>query len=89
MEDVFADTTYGKIALEKLKPTGADFRLFFAGWLGKHGDSDVMEVKGAQFRESMRGQRKGQLCILVCGTERTAYVTAAEMKAFELKGHHE
>ena len=48
--DIFAETDYGKIALKKIAPTDPNFRLYEAGWLGKHGKSDVMEVKGAVFR---------------------------------------
>lgn len=83
MEDLFADTTYGRLALQKLAPVAPNFRLFSAGWLGDNNQRDVMDVTGAEFREAKRGPRKGQLCILVKGTQRTAYVTAEEMKAIE------
>lgn len=83
MEDLFADTTFRRLALTKLAPTSPSFRLYAAGWLGKGTERDCMEVKGAEFREAARGPRKGQLCILVKGTDRTAYVTAAEMAAFD------
>lgn len=83
MDDVFADTTYGKLALEKLAPVGPNFRLYCAGWLGDGTQRDVMDVTGAEFREAKRGPRKGQLCILIPGTKRTAYVTASEMTAAE------
>jgi hypothetical protein len=84
MEDLFADTPFGKVALAKLKPTDPNFRLFFAGWLGDYETTDTMEVKGAVFREAKSGPRKGQPVILVRGTERTAYVTEAEMRAVEV-----
>lgn len=79
--DLFADTAFGKAALAKLKPTDPNFRLFFAGWLGDYDTTDTMEVKGAIFRAAKSGPRKGQLVIQVPGTERTAYVTEAEMRA--------
>ena len=85
MEDLFAGTTFGQLALAKLAPTGLGFRLYQAGWLGKGTERDCMEVKGAEFRAAVRGPREGQLCILVKGTQRTAYVTAAEMEAFGAK----
>lgn len=83
MVDVFAETTYGKLALKKLAPVGPNFRLYCAGWLGDGMQRDVMDVTGAEFREAKRGPRKGQLCILVPSTQRTAYVTASEMAAAE------
>ncbi len=81
MDDLFKDTTYGKLALAKLQPTGNNFMLYEAGWLGKNNERDVMEVIGATFREAKSGPRKGQVCILVPGTQRTTYVTAEEIRA--------
>lgn len=83
--DVFADTVYGKIALKKLAPNEPHFRLFEAGWLGdgKPGKREVMEVKGADFREAVRGPNKGQLSIMVPQTTRSVFVTAREMNEFE------
>lgn len=82
MEDLFADTTFGKLALRKLAPTSPNFRLYSAGWLGDGNQRDVMDVTGAEFREAKQGPRNGELCIVVPGTTRTAYVTADEMAAF-------
>ncbi|SFD84346.1 hypothetical protein [Massilia yuzhufengensis] len=83
MEDLFADTTFGKLALQKLAPTTTYFRLYSAGWLGNGNQRDVMEVTGAEFREAKRGPRKGELCILIPGTQRRAYITVAEMEGFD------
>jgi hypothetical protein len=83
MEDLFADTTFGKVALAKIKPTDPNFRLYFAGWLGDIATADTMKVTGAVFREAKRGPRKGELCIVVPGTKRVAYVTVAEMGAHD------
>jgi hypothetical protein len=80
MKDIFAETTFGKLALAKIKPTEPNFRLYSAGWLGKHPNYDVMEVKGAVFRAAARGPRKGKLCIPIPGTERVAYVTKEEIE---------
>lgn len=82
-EDVFAQESYGKVALQKIKPTDPNFRLYRAGWLGDIKTTDTMEVTGAVFRAALRGPRKGKLCIEVPGTQRTAYVTVAEMRAVE------
>lgn len=88
MDNPFAEETYGKIALEKIGNKDPNFRLYEVGWLetGSRPETwDVMECKGALFRVSTRGARKGQLCIMVPGSKRTAYVTRAEMKAFDEK----
>jgi len=84
-EDIFAKHAYGVVALSKIKPTHPDFRLYSVGWLGDFETTDTMEVKGAVFREAKSGPRKGQKCIMVPGTKRTAYVTVAEMDAEESK----
>ena len=83
MEDLFKNTTFGQLALAKIKPASRNFRLYSAGWLGDGNQRDVMEVTGAKFREAKRGPRKGELCIQVPGTVRTAYVTSEEMQALE------
>lgn len=80
--DVFAEQSYGKLALKKLAPTPEKFRLFKAEWLGdKPGDRQVMKVTGAEFRLAKSGPNKGTLCILVKGTTRSAFVTSEEMRA--------
>lgn len=87
-DDVFADQTFGKIALQKLKKIGPlhpSFRLYEAGWLEQHPPFETMKVTGSRFRVALRGPREGQLCMKVPATDRTVYVTAAEMKAFEKK----
>lgn len=81
--DFFAETSYGKVALQKMAPTDPDFRLYYAGWMGEPNDRQVMKVMGAVFRPAKRGRFKGQLHIKVVDTERTAYVTAEEMVAAE------
>lgn len=81
-EDVFAEQSYGKAALQKMAPVPEGFRLYSAGWLGdKPADWTVMEVTGAQFRVAKSGPNKGKLSIMVPGTKRTVYVTETEMKA--------
>lgn len=81
--DLFAEQSYGKIALKKLAPTDENFRLFEAGYLGNDNQRDVLEVKGAVFRKALRGPNKGQLSIKVPDTTRAAYVTADEMRNFD------
>lgn len=75
--------TYGKVALQKLAPVAPGFFIYCAGWLGDFNTTDTMEVTGAVFREAKSGPRKGKCCILVPGSKRTAYVTVAEMAAFD------
>lgn len=83
LENIFADTAYGKAALKKLEPVAEGFMLFECGWLGKKlEEMTVMQAKGAVFREAKSGKNKGKRCILVKGTERTAFVTKEEIAAF-------
>lgn len=83
--DIFADCTFGKLALQKIASSNVNFRLFEAGWLGSGapGQRDVMEVKGAEFREALSGKNKGQLSIMVPHTSRSVHVTAREMDEFD------
>lgn len=81
-EDIFAAQPYGKIAIKKLAPVPENFRLYQAEWLGdKPSEWNVMKVVGAEFREAKSGPNKGKLCIMVKGTQRTAFVTESEMRA--------
>ena len=81
-KDIFAETPFGKLALEKLAPVSGNFRLFEAGWLGKRPqDWRVMCIKGAEFREAKAGPNKGMLSIPVKGTERSVYLTREEIAA--------
>lgn len=83
MENIFDDTAYGKAALKKLEPIADGFMLFKCGWLGKKiEEMTVMPAKGAVFREAKSGKNKGKRCIIVKGTERTAFVTQEEIAAF-------
>lgn len=81
--DVFADQSYGQVALKKIASDDPNFRLFEAGWLGNGQQRDVMEVKGGVFRAALSGINKGKLAILVPDTTRTAYVTSQEMTDFK------
>lgn len=79
--DIFAEQVYGKIALKKMAIDNENFRLYAVRWMGDGRSHDVMEVTGAVFRIAKSGINKGCLSIMVKGTKRTAYVTAAEMVA--------
>ncbi len=86
-QDLFAEQTNGKAALSKLAPVPKNFRLYYAGWLGKRPeDWKEMEVKGAEFRIAKSGPNKGKLSILVPGTRRSVRVTKAEMQAAARQG---
>jgi hypothetical protein len=85
-EDLFSGQPYGKIALEKIKPSSPNFRFYCAGWIENGGPPetwDTMKVTGAEFREAKRGPNKGKLCVAVPGTKRTAHVHVSELKARE------
>jgi hypothetical protein len=77
--DIFANTTYGLIALEKLGVVPDNFRLYEAGWLGDGGERKVMRVTGAEFRKAKSGPNKGKLSVMIPKTKQSAYVTAEEM----------
>lgn len=69
-------------AAKKLGGVPDGFSFFRLEWLGaKPEDWKVMKCSGAVFREAKSGPRKGQQCILVKGTEHTAFVTSAEINA--------
>lgn len=76
-EDIMAATSYGKAALRKLGDVPENFRIYFAGWLGKTpADWNEMRVKGRVFRTG----RDGKLNIPVPGTIRSVVVTREEME---------
>ena len=84
--DIFADLSFGKIALSKMTPVPPNFRLYYARWLDeKPEDRKIMQVKGAEYRAAKSGQNKGKLSIRVPGTTRSVYVTADEMRALDSK----
>lgn len=84
--DAFAKQPYGKVALRKLAPVPENFRLYSVGQLGIRPDEfSVIQVTGAQFRTAKRGPNKGRLTIMVPGTQRTTYVTEAEINAAALE----
>lgn len=80
--DVFAEVSYGKLALQRIAPTHPDFRLFYAGYLGNKNERDVMKVTGAVFRRALRGKNAGKLSIMVPGTTQTIYLTSKEIEEF-------
>lgn len=83
-KDIFADSVYGQVALQKLSPVPETFRLYAAGWLEeKPKDWKTMKVTGADFRVAKAGPNKGKLSIMVKGTSRSAFVSRSEMQAFE------
>lgn len=83
-DDLFAETSFGKVALRKLAPVSENFRLYAAGWLGsKPEEFSIMKVTGAEFRIARSGKNAGKFSILVKGTIRNAFVTAEEMNAIE------
>ncbi len=81
--DLFAEQPYGKIALSKLGEVSENFRLYYAGWVG-HPMGNGMNVRGAEFREPLRGKNKGKLSILVKGTEQSVYLSRKEMQDYDL-----
>lgn len=85
--DIFAENSFGKAALKKMRRHGdlpENFRLYEAGYVEDDPkDFNVMKVRGAVFRRAKTGPNKGNLSIKVPGTERSACVTPEECKEFE------
>lgn len=84
-EDIFADQSYGALALQKLAPADSNFRLYKAGWLGKGDVREVIAVTGAVFRHATRGPNKRKLSIMVPHTSRTVHMTSDEMNEYQAR----
>ncbi len=83
-KDIFADCTYGQLALQKFAPVQQTFRLYSAGWLeAKPKDWNTMKVTGADFRIAKAGPNKGKMSIMVKGSARSVFISRAEMQAAE------
>ena len=81
-EDMMRDYPPSLAATRKLGSIADGFSFYKFEWLGdRPEESTVMKCSGAVFREAKTGPRKGQRCIKVPGTERTAFVTSDEIKA--------
>lgn len=72
--DIFKDTSYGIIALERLKPVSENFRLYEVETC-----DNAVKITGADFRIAKKGPNKGKLSILLSDTKRTVYVTREEI----------
>lgn len=81
-DDMMRDYPPSLAATKKLGGVPEGFSFFAFEWLGDRPEEwTVMKCSGAVFREAKSGPRKGELCIKVKGTERTAFVTREEIKA--------
>lgn len=78
---IFEGLPFGKAALKKMGDVPENFRLYFAEMKGKYPDYHGMQIEGAEFRQAKTGKNKGKLSILIKGTKRSTYVTAAEIRA--------
>ncbi len=74
--DIFAEHPAGKVALAKMAPVSADFRLFECGIADSAG---TIMYSGAEFRRALKGPNKGKLSIIVPGTTKTVYVARSEI----------
>lgn len=83
MQDrIMDETAFGRAALEKLGSVPENFRIYKAGWLGGQPENwHGMQVEGAEFRAPEAGPNRGKLTIKVPGTQRTTYVSKAEIDA--------
>lgn len=79
-EDMMRDYPPSIAAANKIGALADGFAFYAFEWLGDRPEEwDVMKVTGAVFREAKTGPRKGEKCIKVPGTDRTVYVTRAEI----------
>lgn len=77
------ETNFGRAALNQIGDVPDGFQIFEAGWLEKKPkDFNVMFVRGAVFRESKSGPRKGRKVVEVDGTRKTVYVTRRDIGLF-------
>ena len=78
--ELFAETSYGKLALSKFDNVPENFFIYSCGWLGDISSKGcVMEVTGCEFRVAKSGPHKGKYSIAVKGTERKVYLTSDEV----------
>lgn len=81
-EDIIGATDFGKAAMRKVGDVPENFRFYEAGWIGDgKSKSNIMEVKGAEFRVAKSGPNKGKLCVKIPDSERKVFVTKEEIKA--------
>ncbi|WP_196491432.1 hypothetical protein [Comamonas testosteroni] len=78
---IMEETAYGRAALKKLGEVPGNFRIYSAGWLGNFSNPHGMQVSGAEFRQAKSGPNKGKLHFKIEGTDRTTYVSKAEIEA--------
>ena len=83
--DIYAEYSFGKIALKKFKSEDSNFRLFCAGIVEKGLRKGSMSVSGAVFRRAKSGAKKGLLCKIIPGTTRTVHVTIEEIREYEAR----
>lgn len=77
MDDrIWDDMAFGKAALKKMGDVPENFRLFSAGWVGEYPNCHGMQVTGAEFQRMKRKTTHGKK---IKGTERSVYVSKAEM----------
>lgn len=79
MDDMYwHEMGFGKAALKKLGNVPENFRLFKSEWLGEFPNTHGMQVTGAEFERMKRKTTHGKK---IKGTERSVYVSKAEIEA--------
>lgn len=73
------------LARSKMKDLPENFLIYKFNWLGDMDDreNNIMEVTGAVFREAKSGARKGQVCMMVKGTDRKVYLSPTDIKSID------
>lgn len=78
MDDMsWHQTAFGIAALKKMGDIPENFRIYFAGWKGEYPNYHGMEVTGAEFKRMKRKTTHG---VKIKGTERTVYISKAEIQ---------
>lgn len=78
MDDMFwHQTEFGIAALKKMGDIPENFRIYSAGWRGEYPNYHGMQVTGAEFKRMKRKTTHG---VKIKGTERTVYISKAEIQ---------
>jgi hypothetical protein len=73
--------------LAKQTPLPDNFMIYQAGWIGDmDSDARVMKLEGCEFRVALSGPNKGQLCVPIPNTGRTAWLSVEEIRALKVPG---
>ena len=76
------EMAYVKAAVKKLGDVPENFFIYRLAWIGT-GKAAVMQLTGAVFREAKKGKNKGEMCIVIKGSEKVTHMTHEEIDKAE------